>query len=229
MRRLIVILALALVAGCASTNTRIATENMPRPPDGSRIVIVQPDVSLALLTAVGMAEPRADWSQKGRDNIAAQLRAAMGAKTHAVEAFDPAGAIDGRLGQVLRLHKAVGDSILFASYGPIPLPTKKDNFQWTLGEGVQELAQASGGANYALFTFARGTYSSSGRAAMAVVGALAGVAVPTGQQQVFISLVDLRSGQVLWSNVVVASPSSDMRETEGAAALVRLLLKDAPL
>ena len=229
MKRLILAIALLCAAGCATANTRLASEDLPRPPAGSRILIVQPDVSLALLTAVGVQEARADWSQQGRDNIAAQLTTAMAAKNHAAEAFNPTDAVDGRVGQVLRLHKAVGESILFASYGPIPLPTKKKNFQWTLGEGAQELSRAAGDANYALFTFARGTYSSSGRAAMAVVGALAGVAIPTGQQQVFASLVDLRTGQVLWSNVVIASPNSDMREGAGAEALVKLLLKDAPL
>jgi hypothetical protein len=228
MRQLIAILALSLLSACTTANTRQHSETMPRPPAGAKILVVQPDISLALLTATGAREPRADWSKQGQDNLAAQISAALSARGHAAQGFDPAGSMDGRVGQILRLHQAVGESILFTSYGPVPLPTKKDKFDWTLGEGVQELGVQTG-AQYALFTFGGGTYASGGRAAMAVLGAVAGLAVPLGNQQIFASLVDLRTGRILWSNVTTASSGSDMRETEGARVLVEALMKDAPL
>lgn len=228
MRRILAVLALAFLAACTTANTRQFSETMARPAPGAKILVVQPDISLALLTATGIREPRADWSQQGRDNIAGQLNTAVTAKGHTTEAFDPAAAMDGRVGQVLRLHQAVGQSILFSNYSPVPLPTKKGAFDWTLGEGVKELG-ASTGAQYALFTFGGGAYSSGGRATIAVIAAIGGVAIPLGSQQVFASLVDLNTGRILWSNVVTASPSSDMREVTGAEVLVQTLLKDAPL
>lgn len=228
MKRILAVIALAFLAACTTANTRQFSETMSRPAAGARILVVQPDISLALLTATGLREPRADWSQQGRENIAAQLNTAVAAKGHTAEAFDPSAAMDGRVGQVLRLHQAVGQSILFANYSPVPLPTKKGSFDWTLGEGVKELGAATG-AQYALFTFGGGAYSSGGRATVAVLAAIGGVAIPLGSQQVFASLVDLNTGRILWSNVVTASPSSDMREAPGAQALVQTLLKDAPL
>jgi hypothetical protein len=228
MKRLITIIALACLAACASANTRQFSETAVRPPAGAKILVVSPDISLSLLTATGMREPRADWSKQGQAHLAADIAAAVAARGHAPQAFDPSNAMDGRIGQILRLHQAVGASILFASYGPIPLPTKKGAFDWTLGDGVQELATATG-ADYALFSFGGGTYSSGGRATMAVLGALAGVAIPMGSQQVFASLVDLRTGRIVWSNVATAASGSDMRDEQGARNLVATLMKDAPL
>jgi hypothetical protein len=62
-----------------------------------------------------------------------------------------------------------------------------------------------------------------------VGAALLGVSVPLGQQQVFASLVDLRTGRVVWFNVAVAGPQADMRSQEGAQSLCRSLLKGVPL
>lgn len=228
MKRLLAALTLMLVASCTTANTRQFSETMERPAAGAKILVVQPDISLALLTATGMREARADWSQQGRDNLNTQITASLKAKGHVIETFDPTSSMDGRVGQVLRLHQAVGQSILFSNYGAIPLPTKKGGFDWTLGEGVKEFS-AQTGAQYALFTFGGGTYASSGRAAMMVLAAAAGVGIPMGQQQVFASLVDLNTGRVLWSNVVTASSNSDMRNDEGAKVLVQSLVKDAPL
>jgi uncharacterized 2Fe-2S/4Fe-4S cluster protein (DUF4445 family) len=59
--------------------------------------------------------------------------------------------------------------------------------------------------------------------------AMLGVAVPLGSQQVFASLVDLRTGQVVWFNVATAGPNADMRSADGAAALTTAVLKGAPL
>ncbi|WP_176695859.1 hypothetical protein [Phenylobacterium immobile] len=56
-----------------------------------------------------------------------------------------------------------------------------------------------------------------------------GVAVPLGVQQVYASLVDLRTGRVVWYNVAVVGPQSDIRTEEGARALVVDLMKKAPI
>ncbi len=56
-----------------------------------------------------------------------------------------------------------------------------------------------------------------------------GVGIPLGSQQAFTSLVDLRTGQVIWFNMAIAGPQADMRNPEGATSLVSSLLEDAPL
>lgn len=222
-----VMLACACLAACTTTNTKVAFNNPAKPPAGARVLLLQPDIELSVLTAAGLQEPRADWSTTARDNLSADIEAAMKSRAHAFKTVDPNAAMSGRNGQLLRLHGAVGNSILMFNYGVYALPTKK-LFDWTLGPGAQALAESQD-ADYALFVTGRGSYASGGRVATAIGLSLLGVGVPLGGQTVFASLVDLRTGQVVWFNVATAGPSADMREDKGSDLLVASLLKDLPL
>lgn len=197
------------------------------PPPGATILLVQPDVELSILTAVGLSETRADWSQSGTTNLQTALQNSVQSSSHTFRTVNPHDDLGDRSVQLMRLHEAVGSSILVYEY-LMPLPTKQHGFDWTLGEGAQTLAQQYG-ADYALFTFARGNYASGGRVATAVVMAAFGVGVPMGGQNAFASLVDLRTGRIVWFNMATAGPSADMRDIEGAQSLVDSMMKDAPL
>lgn len=220
--------ALVFLGACASASPKTFTGTYAPPPAGSRVLVMTPDVQLAVLTAAGLQEPREDWSRAGRDNLAAAIAAQIAREGHSASALDPGMAMEGRSGQLIRLHDAVGYSILAVNYGGANLPTRRNNFEWTLGQGVQELG-AQYNADYALFITARGSYASSGRVAAMVGLAILGVGVPLGGQQAFASLVDLRTGNVIWFNVAQAAPSQDMRETGGAAGFADVLLRGAPL
>jgi hypothetical protein len=65
---------------------------------------------------------------------------------------------------------------------------------------------------------------------MAQIGlSLLGVGIPLGSQFYNASLVDLRTGNVIWSNFMLAGPSDDARSPAGATSLVNAMMKDAPL
>jgi hypothetical protein len=228
MRPWLALAALALLAACASSSPKTFTGEFARPPAGSRVLVMTPDVQLAVLTAAGLQEPREDWSRSARDNLASAVASQIARGGHTTSSLDPTTAMEGRVGQIIRLHDAVGTSILAVNYGGANLPTRRDNFEWTLGEGVRELAAAHN-ADYALFITARGSYASSGRVAAMVGLAILGVGVPLGGQQAFASLVDLRTGNVIWFNVAQASPNQDMRDPGGATSFAATLLRDAPL
>lgn len=229
MRALIIIVFAALaLAGCTTTNVNTFSKDLAKPPAGAKILLVQPDIELGLLTAAGLQEPRADWSSAARTNIASAMQQELAGRKLNTMNFNPANAMEGRTGQIIRLHNVVGASVLAFHYGAVSLPTKKDQFDWTLGEGVQELRRQTG-ADYAIFVFGRGSYASGGRVATSFMLAVLGVAVPLGGQQMFVSLVDLNTGRVIWFNVVTAGPDADMRKPEGAASLAKSLFKDAPL
>ncbi|HTA64611.1 MAG TPA: hypothetical protein VK753_03825 [Xanthomonadaceae bacterium] len=204
--------------------------------DGS-IVIVQPDIELSLVTAGGMQEPRKEWSDAARKLYPTAVHALLDAKhTRARPDFivpddlDPAS----RLGQILRLNVAVALSIAQYSQPFSALATKKDpatgkpSMDWTLGPGVSELRDATG-ADYALFTYIRDSYTSGGRAAMRVVGALLlGGDIGGGAQVGVATLVDLRTGKVVWFNMM-ARQTGDLRDEAGAQATVEQMLKELPL
>jgi hypothetical protein len=228
LKKLCALAALLVVAACATSQPMTFTGQFQPPPAGSRVLVMTPDVQLAVLTAAGLQEPREDWSRSGRDNLAGAIATHVGTEGHAASSLDPTTAMDGRVGQVIRLHDAVGTSILAINYLRVNIPTRRENFEWTLGEGVREVGAAHN-ADYALFVTARGSYASAGRAAAVVGMAILGVGLPMGGQQAFASLVDLRTGNVIWFNVVTAAPGEDMREAEGAAEVTRRLMEDAPL
>lgn len=224
LRLIAAIAACALLSACTTTATQVMA-NPVKPAAGARILVVDPDIQLGLLTASGVTEPKADWTEQARANIAAQLETEMKARTHAYRLLDPDDAMAGRSGQLLRLHGAVSTSI--QAFGAA-LPTKKGAFDWTLGEGAQALGSAQN-ADYALFVRGVGNYASGGRVATMIGMAALGVSVPLGSQQCFVTLVDLKTGRVVWVNFTIAGPNADMRETAGATTLVKALLKDAPL
>jgi hypothetical protein len=227
--RNIAVVACLFLAACTTTSTRLAdtAKTAGRPTAGAKVLIVQPDIELSLLTVTGLSEARADWSKQARDNVRGELKAATVGKSHTFRELDPTAVEEPRVAQLLRLNEAVGSSIQGFDYGVYKLPTKK-GFNWTLGEGAQALGQAYD-ADYALFTFSRGAFSSGGRKAAMVGMAVLGVGLPAARQTAFVSLVDLKTGKIVWYNFAVAGSDSDMRTPEGAKTFAQALLKDAPL
>lgn len=224
LKRVFALAALAMLAACATSQPTTFSGQFTPPPANSRVVVMTPSVQLHILTAAGMPEPREDWSVSGRDNLAAQIATFVQAESHTPSALDPATAMEGRVGQVIRLHDAVGGALMNRHL----LPTQRDRFEWTLGEGVHELGAAHN-AEYALFVGAYGSYASAGRVAVMIGLAALGVGVPLGGQAAYASLVDLRTGNIIWFNIAVAAPGQDMRNAEGAQSLVQTLMQGAPL
>jgi hypothetical protein len=190
-----------------------------------------PDVTAGLLTAGGIVEPREDWTNQARDNVIKAVEAqetkhgavVKVAATAKDAGWDPAATED-----LVLLHRAVGTAIAMHKYGMQPLPTKKDRFDWTLGEQAVAFGAATH-YDYALFLHAEDSFSSGGRRALQAagfLGCLVGVcvAVPGGQEIAFASLVDLKTGEVIWFNTLV-SGLGDIRTPEGANEMVVKLLE----
>jgi hypothetical protein len=95
-----------------------------------------------------------------------------------------------------------------------------------LGPEINSIAKDHD-AEYGLFVYYRDYQASGGRVAFAILAAAAGVGVGTGSEHGFASLVDLKTGDIVWFNVVVAG-SGELRKEDGAATAVAKLFKDIP-
>jgi hypothetical protein len=127
---------------------------------------------------------------------------------------------------LVALHRAVGSAVLIHQYQQgAALPSKKGKFDWSLGPSVESISR-SYQADYALFLFVRDSYATSGRIAMIAVAALLGVGIEGGSQVGFASLVDLKTGDIVWFNHLVR-PSGDLRAPEAAAETVKMLVSDS--
>jgi hypothetical protein len=237
LRRAWLLLALLPLQALAYNQDRVATDDAGNPLriQGS-VVLVEPDIELSEVTAGGMQEPRREWSDAARRLFPEALgRVLAQGDTDRKPDFEVRDDLppESRLGQVVRLNEAVAMSIAVYTRRGSYLATKDRRLDWTLGEGVKELRDATG-ADYALFTYIRDSYASEGRKAMRVLGFLAGAAmgqvvdIGGGQQVGVATLVDLRSGQVVWFNLM-ANQTGDLRDGEGADKTAQQMLTGLPL
>lgn len=225
---------LLVVAACTSTKVKHTTNEFVAPDKGTMIVLVEPDAELGILMGTGMSEPRADWSQQAQLNLAQAYRAELGLRDHRFTDFRPTTNLSSQSTQITKLFNMVADAVLSHGYGPVKLPTKKNTFDWTLGSGARSLAQGSG-AKYALFTLARGAYPNAGIQTMRAVSIILnpynpGNYIPSTQQVGFVALIELETGDIVWTNFTqMGVGTGDLRKEAGAKRMVQLLLKDIPL
>lgn len=228
------VLCLITVTGMLSacTTTRHAVDNEYKPPQGDyRMIVMQPDISVGVLTAGGAFELRQDWSEQSRKHVLNALTASQskrGGETTVAATRAETGAEATLVADLVWLHTAVGAAVTAHKFGKQPLPTKKNRFDWTLGERAVEFGKTTQ-YDYALFLHAQDSFSSGGRVALqalALVGCGLGYcAMPTGGvQAAFASLVDLKTGKVVWFNTL-ASSVGDIRTQKGAETMVTKLLR----
>ena len=229
---IIAAVALALLAtGCTQIESFHSAGDLARPVGMTHVLLMPPDISLAEVTAAGLLEPNAEWTEMARPHILNALREMLGERNAELVTYQeapPDSEAFHAATQLVKLHNAVGQSIITHKYaGGNALPTKEDKFDWSLGSRAARLRDDYG-ADYALFVYLRDSYASAGRVALVVIGALLGGYVPGGLQFGFASLVDLHTGDVVWFNLLV-SETGDLRDAESAREACERLLDEFPL
>lgn len=236
-------LAFALVAALAVSGcvqSRQYADVQFTPPQGDyRLLVMRPDVTVNSLTTGGMSEPRADWTEQARGNIINSLRkeqSERGGKVLILARRNELPNVSAEeIADLERLHFAVGNSIALHKYSGASLPTKRGKgLEYTLGEDAVSLGRRTG-YDYALFLYAQDNIASSGRTALQVLGVAGcfiGFCAPSGgsNQFAYASLVDLRTGEVVWFNVLQTGSQlpgvkfGDIRTQEGADQMVERLV-----
>lgn len=224
------ILSASLLTGCVSSR-QVADVSFAPPQGEYSLVVMRPDVSVGSVTMGGLVEPRAEWTEAARTNLIAALRrqqAGRGGRTEILETRAAAGANAALVADLERLHNAVGASIQLHKYSGSELPTKRRiGLDWTLGADAVTFGRATG-YDYALFMYAEDSFASTGRAILGVLGTagcFVGFCAPMGggRQLAYASLVDLKSGDVVWFNVL-QSQIGDIRDPAGADQMIDRLL-----
>lgn len=219
-----------VLSGCVST--RQVADVQFAPPEGDySLIVMRPDVTVGSVTMGGLVEPRAEWTDAARANLLEALKAQQagrGGRTMILESRAAAGANAELVADLERLHNAVGASIQLHKYSGADLPTKRrQGIDWTLGADAVRFGTATG-YDYALFMYAEDSFASTGRVLLGVLGTagcFVGFCAPMsgGRQLAYASLVDLKSGDVVWFNVL-QSQLGDIRTREGADQMIERLL-----
>lgn len=227
---LIILVAASFLLGACQTAAVYTSDVLKRPDDSPKIVVMPIDVELSELNAGGVTTPRADWSKDAKGHMEVELSAFLANRDVQTILYVPESEnIDPKSKEVQlsKLFGAVGGAVAFHHYNPpVHLPTKSGKFDWTLGPDVQVLAK-NYDADYALFTYVRDSYATAGRAAVIVFAAILGAHVQGGVQFGYASLVDLRTGEIVWFNRLLRA-SGDLRSAKRAKESVDSLLAEFP-
>jgi hypothetical protein len=228
--------ALAL-PGCVQTRQYADAEFAPPQGDYS-LLVLRPYVSVGSITTGGLAEPRAEWTEQARAHILEALRQQQAGRGGRTMVLDSRAGVRGmseqQVADIERLFQAVGSAIIIHRYAGLRLPTKRRGLDWTLGEDAVALGRATG-MDYALFLSASDAQASGGRTALQVLGiagCFIGFCAPQsgGSQSAYASLVDLRTGEVVWFNILQTNSQfpgvafGDIRTREGADQMVERLI-----
>ena len=218
-------LALMVIAGCATTSNVQQIDRLDTVDGTPKIILMPPDIRYYLLTAGGVPEPNAEWTDAAQANFAVALRDYATANGSNVVQLDKSNLSRQEI-EYEALHSVVGRTILNHYFGMLKLPSKGGTFDWSLGPDIASIGEDHD-ADYALFVHYRDYQASGGRMAFSILAAVAGVGVPTGSESGFASLIDLETGDIVWFNVVRAG-SGEFRDPSGAHVAVRMLFKDLP-
>jgi len=241
MRLMVPLAALASLGLSGCVQTQQYADLQFAPPQGDyRLLVLRPDVQVGAVTTGGMVEARADWTEQARANVVAALRAQQAGRGAQATILESRAALPGvyaeQVAELERLNAAVNQSIALHKYSGATLPTKRRRgLEYTLGEVAIGFGQRTG-YDYALFLHAQDSFASGGRVALQVLGiagCFVGFCAPNvggAGQFAYASLVDLKTGEVVWFNVLQAGSQvagmkmGDLRTPEGAAQLVERLL-----
>ena len=201
-------------------------------------MLLPPVAHVESLSAGGVHEEQEEWSKQAETNVITalqgQLKRRPGLQLEYLSPDSLPPETKANLAETQALFDAVNISILLHTYGPDPIrfPDKVDNFDYSLGKEVNQLA---GQADALLIVRAEDHISTEGRkalqAANVILGALVGVViVPAGgTTMASVALVDARSGSLLWYNWVGSSGGYDLREAASTSSLIKDLLADFPV
>jgi hypothetical protein len=223
-------LAALLVAGCSTTATQSHVTELRRASPDPKILLMPLDVELMEMDMGGVLEPKPEWTAAARRFITEEVRAERSRLGFRLEEFPeefPGPPEEQELiDQLVKVHAAVGRAMRTNRKPLQELRSLGEKPRWSLGEDVQVLRKRTG-ADYALFVHVRDSYASDGRKLVMLAGAALRTGILGGVQSGFASLVDLQTGDIVWSNQL-GRVTGDLRTREPATETVRILLKDFP-
>lgn len=215
------------VCGCMP-KTFITRPEFANTYGSPRVLLMPVDIELFEMTAAGMLEPKAEWTEDARANLEEALSHLLAEHDAALVRYQPSRdqtELEYTRTQLAKLHAVVGQAIVQNTGAPQALlPTMKDRFDWSLGREASALG-ASQGADYALFIHIRDAYESAGRVAVMLVVAIGGGNVRGAPKAGYASLVDLQTGDIIWFS---RSVTGDLRQPEVARKSAQALLAGFP-
>jgi hypothetical protein len=204
-------------------------EGFQLPAGEVKILVFRPNVAVGEQTTGGMNEPSVEWTEAAKAHLIAALTRQQAARgTSLVMVPELEGPQNQLVTDYTALFRTVAEAAFQHKMFPgNRLPTKKKEFDWTLGKDAAQL-RALGG-DYGLFFYTYDSYGSTGRKVAQILGAVMGFGLmPSGVHVGYAGLVDLTTGDLVWLNADLAM-GGDVRTADGAEKRVTQLLEGFPV
>ena len=203
--------ALAVALACAiatpgaaaiDANTRVhwrlAEPGQAQTP--RKVLLLDPRIEVHELSAGGVTQKVPQLTREASDHFERARRGVLATRADVVAVSMPALAEteqDELDDTIATFNVVAGEAFAHTQPGLVGWEDRAARFDYTLGFGLPWL-QARTGADVLLVTYGVDYQSTGGRKAMAVMGALVGVGLPTGFARLRCALLDLPTGDVLW-------------------------------
>ena len=204
--------AFAALGGCVQTR-QYANVEFTAPQGDYDLIVMRPVVEVGTVTAGGLVQPNAEWSQQARSHLLDSLRRYQTERGGRTVFLENRAGLEGvppeTVANLERLFIAVGNSIILHRYMGADLPTKRGRgLDWTLGEDAVAFGRPPAW-NMRCSCIAEDSIALD-RADRAQIVGIAGCVIGfarrrRGGQAAYASLVDLRTGEVAWFNILQTS------------------------
>ena len=226
MYKIFIIFILFILNNCSSINTEPKYTIDAFHQNNPKILLMPIDIEICEITIAGLCEPNANWTENSKKNMIFGFKEILKDRNASLNKFDK-NSLNKKINQLIKLHNQVGHEIISNEYGQFQMPTKKD-FNWTIGKKAN-LLKKKYNSDYATFIYFRDQYSSEGRVLYSILTAVLfpGVIPIGGTQVAFASLVDLKTGDIIWFNGFYRS-FGDVRDLEGAKDTLNKIFEKFP-
>jgi len=195
-----------------------------------RVLVLPPEVVVEEVSAGGVSEEVKAWSERATTNVERSIKSMVDSHPDLVAVPMPNLTDEEQkvLEQHLALYTMVGVTARLVTANDDPAwKHKREHFDYTLGPGLVYL-QKKANADTALMVVGLDRVSSSGRKGTAVVAALFGVSIPLGSSNLVVGMIELESGDLLWTNSEFSYADEDLRKPEDAEDMIEGLFEEFP-
>lgn len=230
----IIAITLIFVWGCQAPQHRIhkrvlANETLVAPQ--GKLLVLPLNVEVKEVSASGMAEVVPRWTDQAKNNIASVLNEK---KYSLLKGYELVGlpALNAQEQEQLELYVNLGktvwlNSTIMTRFGGPAWSHKIKSYDYTVGPGLRFLAEKTG-VDKGLLLIGEDVHTTAGRKAFSLLAAAFGVVVPMGHKMVVANVVDLNTGDILWSNLHINTGTDSLLARADVAEALAGVFKKYP-
>lgn len=222
-------------SGCAAHNLRVSPSFSQASIRIKTVAVLPPDIKVYRLTAGGVSELMDEWNETSRSLVWRSLQKYLGQRYGYNIKFIDEKLLNDNCKDAWEstkpLYNAVASSALMHAYpGPYVFSSKVENFDYTLGPRIGEIAKACQ-ADALFFVSGYDHEATGGRVALSywnyIAGAITGVTtVLFNPSFMSVALVDGQTGQLLCFNASPPSAEYSFRNKGNIDSLIEWLTRD---